>query len=210
MSGSGSKKRGRTQVVSKPRRYEQERPGRVLTLPDAGPEHITIVHVQHNPLAVQRVFIHGSADHPSAPAHPARGSNAHITTGVIAGDVARLGDMVVRARVGAEARYAVLCGLRGRRGKRVLLIARSRTKHAMHPSGHHTAQEAEAQNTGQNAIHMSARCEPPAARHTDHSPAAIQRTCLRNDLFPKPFKCERGSLRGSKVIARRSRVFVLL
>ena len=50
----------------------------------------------------------------------AGGGCVHVSAGVVGGDVARLGDMVVGARVRAEAGSAVLDGLRGGGGEGIL------------------------------------------------------------------------------------------
>ncbi len=31
-----------------------------ITFPDAGPQYVSVIDVHHNPLAVQRIFVHGA------------------------------------------------------------------------------------------------------------------------------------------------------
>lgn len=99
--------------------YERRRDSKWVktrTFPDACPEDIAVVHVEHNPLSVQRVLVHRSSVRVSGGAAK-RSAYVHVPSGVVAGDVPALGHLVVGGQVRAEALPSVgLFRLRRRHG----------------------------------------------------------------------------------------------
>ena len=74
------------------------------TFPNTSPKDVAIVHVKHDPLAVERVFVYwtfGSMKSALSLAIKMR-INSHIPSRVVAGNVATLGNVVVRAGIWSE------------------------------------------------------------------------------------------------------------
>jgi hypothetical protein len=75
-----------------------------FTFPYSGPENVTVVNVHHDPLPVQWILIDGSTgQHKRSGRKERRGEDEHVTAGVVAGDVATLAHLVIRAGKWAKA-----------------------------------------------------------------------------------------------------------
>lgn len=89
---------------------------RTRTFPDAGPEDIAIVHVEHDPLPIQWVLVHRSVCALAA-TQQKRSAYAHVSSWVVAGDVTAFGHLVVGGQIRAESLPSVgLFRLRRRHG----------------------------------------------------------------------------------------------
>lgn len=75
-----------------------------LTLPYACPKDVAVVHVHHDPLAIERILVYGSS-HSSDGLDARSDTCSHVTSRIIAGNIATLCDMVAWTGKWPETRH---------------------------------------------------------------------------------------------------------